>query len=395
MNEILNAYKISNSKLSEDINENSKHLLNAIHDNVQNVSSQTVSAWSKQMDSAMNGLSESIQKSHKNNNDFITDKMQKNLNHFDEKSNACHDELLRFNETQCKNISDVSKSLQSHKQCMSDYAKRIETHHNESNLPYFEQLSADLSELKRESEVFSVSKYQKTGETPLKQSVIYPLKFVETEPLENLISQFNESVADENKNPLNQSGASSYVSSLKSTRSSSPFFIKEEIEINFAEKELGFRMYAGDGNKNCFIRHCHSDVRVADNAQIISIDGLDCVDKSVGYIRTLLATEQRPIAIKFKNNLEDSCRDGDKPSIGDLNVSAVSTSSVLSDTFVNVTTKKRKKRDIVKPKVKKLNYATPNKKRHKRNLSSLSPINADENACDDKMDVDNMCSDIE
>merc|ERR1712039_480850 len=139
-------------------------------------------------------------------------------------------------------------------------------------------------------------------------------------------------------------------------------------------------MYAGDNNKNCFIRHCSSDVRVGDNAQIVAIDGIDVIDKSVGYIRTLLATKQRPIAIKFKNNVEpkEELHSLDKSSIGNANAldsSAVSTTSVLSDSFCNITTKKRKKRDIVKPKIKRLNYASPNKKRHKRNVNKLSPLN--------------------
>merc|ERR1712130_416130 len=106
------------------------------------------------------------------------------------------------------------------------------------------------------------------------------------------------------------------------------------------------------------IRHCHSDVRVTDDAQIMAIDGIDVMDKSVGYIRTLLATEQRPISIKFKNNLDESKEN----EVQNLDNSTVSTTSVLSDSFCNITTKKRKKRDIVKPKVKRLNYASPNKK---------------------------------
>ena len=31
-------------------------------------------------------------------------------------------------------------------------------------------------------------------------------------------------------------------------------------------------------------------------------DGINVVDKSVGYIRTLLATKQRPISIKFRKD---------------------------------------------------------------------------------------------
>merc|ERR1712228_956801 len=371
LNEILNEYKTSNNKINEEINCKSKHSFDAIQENVENVSSESVNNWSKKMDTAMNDLSESIQASHKNTKDLITNKIKKNMNEFNQKSNQCHDELIEFNKKQSENICDISKSLQTHNQRMSEY--------NESNLPYFDQLSLNLNEIKRESEIHQVSKYKKSGETPLKKNVIYPLKFVQTESFESLISQFNEDANDENKNTLNQSIGSSYISSLKSTRSSSPFFIKEEIEINFCEKELGFRMYAGENDTNCFIRHCHSDVRVSDDAQIIAIDGIDVVDKSVGYIRTLLATEQRPISIKFKNNLDDN---KENPVINNLDNSTLSTSSVLSDSYCNITTKKRKKRDIVKPKVKKLNYATPNAKRHKRNVQNLSPIN------NDKMDVD-------
>merc|ERR1712233_252220 len=172
---------------------------------------------------------------------------------------------------------------------------------------------------------------------------------------------------------------------------------KEEIEINFTDNELGFRMYAGENNKNCFIRHCSSDVRVGDNAQIVAIDGIDVIDKSVGYIRTLLATKQRPISIKFKNDLEqkEELQSLDKSSIGNLDSSTVSTTSVLSDSFCNITTKKRKKRDIVKPKIKRLNYASPNKKRHKRNMNKLSPLNTGNESENNKMDVDTVCSDIE
>merc|ERR1712129_501678 len=279
-------------------------------------------------------------------------------------------------------MGNISQSLQKQSECLAQHNEECKTYHTQSTLPYFEQLSANLDNIKQESAIHQISKYKKSGQTPLKQNVVYPLKFVQTEPFEKLLSKFKDS-NNENIRALNRSNGSSYVSSIRSTRSSSPFFIKEEIEINFTETELGFKMYVGENNKNCFVRHCSSDVRVGDDAQIIAIDGIDVMDKSVGYIRTLLATEQRPIAIKFKNDMElqeEVEPLSEKPTNGNLNASTVSTASVLSDPFVNITTKKRKKRDIVKPKIKVKGvngYASPNKKRHKRNMNKLSPVDTD------------------
>eukprot|EP01083_Nonionella_stella_P298275 1012592_1 len=164
-----------------------------------------------------------------------------------------------------------------------------------SNTSFANKISSDLHGMNAENEAYTICTYQKTGVTPLKRKVMFPTQFVETEPFEALVKQYNDGSMSMDCDEKSKSETR--------TKSNSPCLADDEIEINFTEKELGFRMYGGDANMSCFIRHCHSDPRVCDDAQIICIDGIDVMNKSVGYIRTLLATTQRPISIKFKNNL--------------------------------------------------------------------------------------------
>jgi len=372
---LLNEYKTNNENdrnLNHSKNTNS---INDLNKNIENISSETIGNWSNKIEIAMNGLSESIQNQHKKQNDFITNSIKANLNEFNVKNNQCHDKLIHFvKNKQNENIKQISNSLQTQEKSMNDFCENIKKYHNEANIPYFNQFSSNLNRVEKENEIHKVFKYEKTGETPLKQNVIYPNKFVETQPFEEIISEFNEQ--QNNASESNKSRSLSKNGSSRTTKSNSPFFVKEEIKINFTEKELGFRMYAGHKNKNCFVRHCSSDPRVCDNAQIVEIDGIQVIDKSAGYIRTLLATKQRPISIKFKNIISD---EGEEENI-----------SNISNT---VNPKKRKTPD----KIAKLDYATPNKKRHKKGSNiMLSPIKGSEREQPQSanMDVDTL-SDIE
>ena len=114
---------------------------------------------------------------------------------------------------------------------------------------------------------------------------------------------------------------------------------------------------------------------MSDDAQIVSIDGIDVVGKSHNYVRTLLATKERPLAIKFKNDV---------------------TSIPIANVTIN--TKKRnrsqfsqKKRADPNIQVPKLHLATPNRKRKRDNSCTLSPVLDVKVAADaqaDEMDVD-------
>jgi len=404
MTSTINEYEQNQAEWQQSNQSNTKQSVQRIQENMQSVSNQTMKEWTSNMQSNMTHLSRSIQQSFSRQQQYISNEIQQNLNEFNTKSAHCYEELVECVDDETANIENVSQQLTNQQQTIEEHRQNMERYFNEQSVPYFNQLASNLDFVQKESDIHQIAKYQKTGQTPMKQDVIYPTRFIETEPLTDLIAQFNEEHNKENQG--NNQTASESLARLKSrstTKSSSPFYIKEEVEINFVEKELGFSIKSGERDKNCFIAHCHSDPRVCDDAQIIAIDGIDVVDKSMSYIRTLLATEQRPILIKFKNRLNET--DGDSQQENGLHSEEQPPSQQLQPlddqvNLQNITISKKRQRQITKPKVMKLNYATPDKKRQKK-VQTLSPITSREdgkeneraNDAHNMMDVD--VSDIE
>ena len=211
-----------------------------------------------------------------------------NFNNLSNNINQCNQET----NSQLENISQQSEIILNEGNASTDFKN--------THCEQVQALTTKIDDIRTTVKDYTFQTYQKTGQTPLKQDPIYPTNFIESKPFSHLINEFNQSLENNNNNngngnKENNSGGINGSAGCKD--------LPYEVEINFTDEKLGIQICSNNQRnpKNAFVRSCSSDCRVANGAQIIAIDGISVVNKTINYIKTLLSTKQRPLSIKFRN----------------------------------------------------------------------------------------------